>query len=212
MWRQEAKESPFWLLLVIIKHFLLVTQIYRLAHAKDEGWMCRWLLPSFHNWCVHHYLLRSSFLFKKLLLTLTEELLELVLGLTGLNAGRVYSSLTASEWVEIDLRFSRLFQWSSNWIILLRGTRYSNMQSLLYKVSASFSVLSPVEQCRGFLAKGMVHVAFSGWNKWVMVRALRALIKTGSHFWLWILPNLSESVWFNPEKALLIIVQFALLH
>ena len=84
------------------------------------------------------------------------------------------------------------------------------MQSLLQKVLSSFSGLSPIEQCRGLLAEGIDHVALRS-GKQRVVRAMRALIETGGRFGLRILPNLSESVRFNPEETLLIGGNLALL-
>ena len=95
MWRQEAEESPLWRLLLFLEHLLLHFKAYGLAHAKDVGGRRLWRLSSLLNGCVH--LLLPSFLFQKLLLPLTEELLKLVLGLAGLNAGGVNSYLSAPD-------------------------------------------------------------------------------------------------------------------
>ena len=96
MWRQEAKKSPLRRLLIFIEHLLFHFEADWLAHAKDVSGGClRRLSPFFHR-CVHHLLL-SSFLFQKLLVPLTEELLKLVLGLTGLNAGSVNGHLSAPD-------------------------------------------------------------------------------------------------------------------
>ena len=95
MWRQEAEESPLWRLLLFLEHPLLHFKAYGLAHAKDVGGRRLWRLSSLFNGCVH--LLLPSFLFQKLLLPLTEELLKLVLGLTGLNAGSVNGHLSAPD-------------------------------------------------------------------------------------------------------------------
>ena len=208
MWRQKAEESPLWWLLLFIEHLLLHFKAHGLAHAKNVGRRRLLRLSSFFNWCVH--LLLPSFLFQKFLLPLTEELLELVLGLTGLNAGGVNGHLSAPDWVEIDLRFSRLFRRPSNWIILLRGPGDATVQSLLQKVLSSFSGLSPILQCRGVLAEGIVHVALRS-GKQRVVWTLRALVETWGHFRLRILPNLSESVRFNPEETLLVGGDLALL-
>ena len=84
------------------------------------------------------------------------------------------------------------------------------MQSLLQKVLSSFSGLSPIEQCRGLLAEGIDHAALRS-GKQRVVRAMRALVETGGRFGLRILPNLPESVRFNPEETFLIGGNLALL-
>ena len=85
------------------------------------------------------------------------------------------------------------------------------MQVLLQKVLSSFSRLSPIHQCRGVLAEGIAHLALLRSWKQRVVLALRALVETGGGFGLWVLPDLSESVRFNPEETLLIGGNFALL-
>ena len=64
---------------------MISTQINWLTHAEHEGW-CNFSLL---NESLDLRLLLCAFLLQKLLLPLSEELLKLVLGLAGLNAGCV---------------------------------------------------------------------------------------------------------------------------
>lgn len=154
----EAKKSPFWLLLLLrlfLKHYSFV-KIHWLAHAEDKIW----LLSVLEDNALVLLLLYWHFLLEQLLLPLAKELFQLVLRLTGLNAGHVEGGIViaATCHVEIDLRFSRPFQITAKWIVLDAGFGDAPMQCLLHKVLATFALPFPGHR-HCLLAEGIIIAA-----------------------------------------------------
>jgi len=213
----ESKKSPFWLLLMLLflclllKHSLL--EIHWLAHAEHETWLLLVLEDD------ALLLLHWHFLLEQLLLPLAKELLQLVLRLAGLNAGHVEGGIViiaATCYVEIDLGFSRPFQITAKRIVLNASFGDTPMECLLHEMLAAFALLFPSHQpC--LLAEGIAAAckASSGVsNEWIVVRGRLSTLVTKA--WsgprlLWVLPDFTEGVRFDPEEAPLISHQLALL-